>query len=389
MPTRARAQTERLSLGPWLWGARVDLSVFLGSALAALVLSLCAHAGGFAVLPEWGWLLLVLGVDVAHVHATWFRTYFDREELARHPLRYALVPLAVYGAAFGAYRAGPLMFWRILAYLAVFHFIRQQVGWVALYRKKAGASSLLERVVDEAAIWAATLYPLFEWHLHVAEKGFSWFVPGDFVGGLPLAPFASVARALWVASLALFFARELLSVAFTRRAALGKVLIVATTAATWYLGIVPNEGDFVFTALNVIPHGVPYVWLLFTYTRERSQRAPGWALGQVVAGGFAAFAAVLIGCAFFEQFAWDRFAEHDHAWLFGEGALLPAWMLSWLVPLLALPQATHYVLDGLLWRRAESRVRPAQLAALGFTTSPAGPARLAPAVSAAIQGDSL
>jgi hypothetical protein len=390
VPTSARAQNERLSLGPWLWGARVDLSVFVGSALGALLLSLGARAAGLSVLPEWAWVVLVLGVDVAHVHATWFRTYLDREELARHPLRYALLPLVVYAAAWGAYRAGPLLFWRILAYLAVFHFIRQQVGWVALYRKKAGTGSRLDRAIDESAIWAATLYPLFEWHLQLSQKGFSWFVPGDFVATLPLASFAGLAHALWVTSLSLFFARELWRAGFTRRLALGKVLIVATTAATWYLGIVRNEGDFVFTALNVIPHGVPYVWLLFMYTRERSRRAPGWAPGQVVAGGFATFVAVLVGCAFFEQFAWDRWAEHDHAWLFGDSAPLSARLLGWLVPLLAMPQAMHYVLDGLLWRRAESRERPAQLAALGLIESPAKGERShpSPAVPAAIQGGS-
>jgi hypothetical protein len=36
------------------------------------------------------------------------------------------------------------------------------------------------------------------------------------------------------------------------------------------------------------------------------------------------------------------------------------------VPLLALPQGVHYVLDGMLWRRADTRARPAQRAALGF-----------------------
>jgi hypothetical protein len=28
-------------------------------------------------------------------------------------------------------------------------------------------------------------------------------------------------------------------------------------------------------------------------------------------------------------------------------------VLMWLVPLLALPQSTHYVLDGFIWRRGK------------------------------------
>jgi hypothetical protein len=363
--SQAHAENPRLSLGPWLWSPRVDLCVFVGSATFALGLAAWGRAAGLSALPDWAWVALVLGIDVAHVHSTWFRTYLDREEIARHRVRYWALPVVVYLVSWLVYHAGPLLFWRVLAYLAVFHFIRQQVGWVALYRAKAGSSSAWERFVDEAAIWVATLYPLFVWHVHASEKGFSWFVPGDFLA-LPLASASGLACGLWLAALSVFFARELWHARLTRKLALGKLLIVGVTAVTWYVGIVANDGDFVFTASNVIPHGVPYIWLLFAYTRERSRRAPSWAPGQVVAGGFLAFAAVLIGCAYFEQLAWDRLAEHDHPWLFGDGPLLSAAWLAWLVPLLGLPQAMHYVLDGLIWRREQSRARPAQLAALGF-----------------------
>jgi hypothetical protein len=54
--------------------------------------------------------------------------------------------------------------------------------------------------------------------------------------------------------------------------------------------------------------------------------------------------------AYVEEMFWDRGVWHDRAWLFGS-----AWNLEslkvWLVPLLALPQLTHYVLDGFIWRR--------------------------------------
>ena len=51
------------------------------------------------------------------------------------------------------------------------------------------------------------------------------------------------------------------------------------------------------------------------------------------------------------------------------GGLFPEQVLAMalVVPLLALPQAVHYVLDGVLWRRDDTRTRPAQRRALGFT----------------------
>ena len=54
--------------------------------------------------------------------------------------------------------------------------------------------------------------------------------------------------------------------------------------------------------------------------------------------------------AFAEELVWDRAVWHDHGWLFGDAWDVGALKLL-LVPLLALPQLTHYVLDGFIWRR--------------------------------------
>ena len=59
----------------------------------------------------------------------------------------------------------------------------------------------------------------------------------------------------------------------------------------------------------------------------------------------------LLAAAWLEEWAWDRCVWHDHAALFPGPALVPgAAALALLVPLLALPQATHYVLDAWIWR---------------------------------------
>ncbi len=359
--------------GPFLWGPRSDLLVFLGSGVAALGLGALARRAGIAAVSDWAWLVLVLGVDVAHVHATWFRTYFDRDELRRRPLRYALLPALSYVALVLVYRAGPLLFWRAVAYLAVFHFVRQQAGWVALYRaaerrEQPTAPARLERWLDDGAIYAATLYPLLLWHAAPGSKPFAWFVSGDFVA-LPLAPALPLLRAVWLLLLSLFFGREALRWLRARRLQLGKSVVVAVTALTWYVGIVSSESDFVFTANNVIPHGVPYAFLLYRYTRARKRERAAWSPGELAAAGFAPFVLALVGLAFVEELGWDRLVDHERPWLFGAGSELAARWLPFLVPLLALPQVTHYLLDGLLWRRAESRALAAQRAAVGLERS--------------------
>src|ERR1044072_5177344 len=115
----------------WLFSPRVDVCVFGGSALVSLLLLWAGARAGVleSESPDWAWVPAVLLVDVAHVYATAFRVYFDREELKRRPSLYVLAPSIALAVSVALYSESAALFWRALAYLAVFHFVRQQYGW--------------------------------------------------------------------------------------------------------------------------------------------------------------------------------------------------------------------------------------------------------------------
>ena len=324
----------------WLFGRRTDFLVFGGSALLSLLaLAVGAQLGLLDEdTPEWAWIAAVLLVDVAHVWSTAFRTYLDRDELQRRPLLYAIVPVAAYVGAWALYDAGPMLFWRALAYLAVFHFVRQQYGWVALYRSRAGETS--GRWLDTIAIYAATLYPLLWWHAHLPRR-FAWFIANDFAA-LP-GIVVTIATPLYVGILIAYFARSIAR-GFANP---GKDLVVATTALLWYLGIVHFDSDFAFTVTNVFIHGIPYIALVYTYQRANG-RATSTA-NRLLAFGPLAMVAIVWLVAFGEEALWDRTLWHERAWLFGSGAFDSVEGLF--VPLLAVPQIAHYLLDGFIWKR--------------------------------------
>lgn len=54
--------------------------------------------------------------------------------------------------------------------------------------------------------------------------------------------------------------------------------------------------------------------------------------------------------AYFEELIWDKAIWKERSWLFGSSTDIGGWDLC-LVPLLAVPQLTNYVLDGFIWRR--------------------------------------
>jgi hypothetical protein len=333
----------------WLFSAPVDLGVFLGSALVALgALWIGARAG---VLndrsPEWTWIPAVLLIDVAHVWGTGFRVYLDTNELKRRPMLYALVPAIGLAIGIALYSEGELIFWRVLAYLAVFHFVRQQYGWVMLYRARLGEVDRFGRWLDTAAIYLATFYPLLYWHTHLPRQ-FWWFLENDFTAPFDLSHLEQAVRLFYVIVLSAYVLRSLYGWLIRRRMNPGKDIVVLTTAACWYTGIVMFNSDYAFTVTNVIIHGVPYLALVYWYAR--AQRPKAATTYRFLTRGPLTFLIGLWLIAYAEELLWDRGVWHERAWLFGG-----AWDLGMLklliVPLLALPQLTHYVLDGFIWKR--------------------------------------
>ena len=347
-PQQAPAAVAGRGPRPWLFSRTVDLAVFGGTAALSMLALLAGQRAGLldGDTPPWVWLAAVLLVDVAHVHATLFRTYFDREELRRRPVLYTFAPLIAFVIGIALYQQGALLFWRCAAYLAIFHFVRQQYGWVALYRSRAGERGRVGRWIDTAAIYSATLYPLLWWHAHLPRR-FSWFVSGDLAGRVPDIV-VQVAGALYVVILAAYAIRATIA-GFPNP---GKDLVVATTALCWYTGIVALNSDFAFTMTNVLIHGVPYLALVYLYARRNASSES--LAARVVRRGPAMLLGIVWVLAFVEEAAWDHAAWHDHAQFFGSGFSLHGFE-AWLVPLLAVPQLTHYILDGFIWRRGAMR----------------------------------
>ncbi len=436
---------------PYLFGSRrVDLLAFGGTALLSVVLAAGLTAAGIVETPPWLWLLLVVGVDVAHVWSTLFRTYLDRAELARRSLLYTLAPAGCYLAGVLAYQSSATTFWRLLAYVAAFHFVRQQRGFLALYHRAAASppetrhapethdapkrtpgdpkdsdpppssgehvfvptkpttvagfvgtnpdqQRVPERVaqrpghlslhrveqqgrtlgsggpeprsvldlagidakLDVAAIYAATLGPLVYWHARL-PRGFAWFVEGDF---------APIPHGFGVAALAI--SGTLLAAwglkQFARGWAFGPQLLIPATAVVWFSGIVVFDNDVAFTATNILLHGVPYFLLLYRYGAKRASGEGYGVARAVLARGVAPFLALLIGLGLIEEMSWDALVWHEHLGLLGLPALDASEWLPFLVPLLALPQATHYVLDAFIWRPSRE---PALADRLGLSAQP-------------------
>jgi hypothetical protein len=304
------------------------------------------------------WLFIVLFVDVAHVWTTIFRTYLNKSFLKQRSDLLLYVPVGCFIVGVLLYTAGKMVFWRILAYVALFHFIRQQYGIFMLYARKTEMSVWQQRI-GKLCIYLSTIAPVVHWHFSLPKK-FSWFMEGDFF----VLPYNQIIPlivwAITAISFLLYLYLELKAPVFNWP----KHLVLFGTLLSWSIGIVVLNNDISFTLTNVLTHGIPYFALVWMSSCQGEDQIKKKTFGvmQVFSKsrlvGVLFMLALVVFFGFFEELFWDIFVWHEHqsifSWIYDGVVHSDHAMLSLLVPLFSVPQVTHYVLDGFIWKGKQS-----------------------------------
>jgi membrane protease YdiL (CAAX protease family) len=138
-----------------------------------------------------------------------------------------------------------------------------------------------------------------------------------------------------------------------------KQLVVFGTALSWYVGIVAFNGDMPFTIINVVSHGLPYIGLIWIFGLKKQKKQANKTLFSKLAF-VPVFLGLLLILAYVEEGLWAGLVWREHLEVFGWFANLPQVIdhstLAWVVPLLSLPQVTHYILDGFIWKLRDPNV---------------------------------
>ena len=342
----------------WIFSARFDSCFILAPAILISLIAVVFsdRISQLEEMPSWLWLVLIVGIDAGHVYSTLFRTYLVRDELQHRQALLTLTPIIAWTVGCLLYSIDDLLFWRALAYLALFHFIRQQYGFMMIYGRNERDLPDYYKKIDKAAIYLATLYPVIYWHCH--ERTFNWFVDDDFIyiGSTPLN---TLVAGLYLVILLIYVFKEFVLWQKIKFFNLPRNLLLFGTALSWYVGIVAFNNDLIFTATNVIAHGVPYYALIWIYGYKQAHKTSTAYLISLINKLFTfkaifGYVGVLFAFAFFEEGLWDGLLWRENQQFFGFFTYLPAidssQTLAWLVPLLALPQTTHYFLDAFIWR---------------------------------------
>ncbi|MCG2610073.1 hypothetical protein LZZ90_00975 [Flavobacterium sp. SM15] len=333
---------------PWIHKAKTD-SVFIllppFLVLAVVVLFQDWLAGIQEDYSFYTWLFLIVFIDVAHVYSTLFKTYFNPKTFEQQKRLFLGLPLLCLLIGIVLFSFGSKVFWSVLAYVAVFHFIRQQYGFMRLYSRKEPRTQL-NRSIDSLVIYAATGYPMLYWFLSSPRK-FNWFMEDEFFR----FENQTVLKILGVCYFLIMLFYVIRTVILSVRQKFFNVpknAIIAGTALSWYFGIVYFNNDLIFTLLNVVSHGIPYMALIYLKEIE-SEPSRNYGVFTYLKRfqGVVIFVLILTVIAFFEEYLWEILVWNEHFSI--NAADFSNWHVL-LVPLLTVPQFTHYLLDGFIWK---------------------------------------
>jgi len=333
---------------PWIHKPKTDsLFILAPSFLVVAVAFLCQKQLSELEVHYsfYTWLFLIVFIDVAHVYATLFKTYFVPSEFQKRKKLLTVLPIICFAVGLVLFSFGSAIFWSVLAYIAVFHFIRQQYGFMRLYSRKE-VKTKAKIWTDNLIIYTATGYPMLYWFLSPTRK-FNWFVENEFFR-FENVFLLKVLSGMYVSVVIFYSVRTAYIAVKQHYFNIPKNAIIIGTGLSWYIGIVYFNNDLIFTLLNVVSHGIPYMALIYLKEIDKKPKADlGFLFYLKEFKGFLLYAGILITIAFFEESLWDILVWKEQ--LSFRVSDLTYWQFL-IVPLLTVPQFTHYLLDGFIWK---------------------------------------
>jgi hypothetical protein len=352
------------NISNWLVSKKVDL-VFIFLPIWA-VLIYCFTLPSVVIdykLSITFWVVFILGIDVSHVWSTIFRTYFDKEERQQYKKLLIFAPLVAFGLVSLLCLINEYLFWSVLAYFALYHFVKQQYGFFVIYKRKSRFDETEHFLKSKWMLLIGVLYPVLYWHL-CGNRTFFWFNGGDFVhfnniyfsGILKWASyFYLLIHLLWL--LEIFIK--------SKKIPFGLVLWIVSSSLIWYIGIVWFNSDVVFSLTNVVAHGIPYMVLVFFYIEKKksikTMQPIQFSPRLIVKIGL--MLSVILVFAFSEEYLWDWLVYKEKGAFFQEWIGFPfmvevsVTMKVILIAILSVPQITHYILDGYIWKGKNFRYK--------------------------------
>ncbi len=315
------------------------------------------------VSPVWFFIFAIV-FDVGHVWWTLYRWYLQKDIFTKHWKLLVGVPivsisiLAILSSITIPWHDPFYVTLSFLAYIAVFHFIKQQVGFVVLYGRRSenlGSMENISRKLDTIITWMITGSPFLYWMMHYDTISLNWFTPWEYIFLADLIPQTDLIWIIYTIWCILYIIFQILLIFRWVRLNPLKYLYIIGTAYVWYNGMVTYNSIIIFGFGNVLLHGLNYYGIIIGSTFHNNDYGK---LIQSIKRFWILFFSIIIIVSliwlwYIEEFFWNQFIWREKTIIFYD-FFYNIWydqaILILIVSILGSIQLTHYILDRYIWR---------------------------------------
>lgn len=344
---------------PKLYSRNFELIfIFLPSIIIPSIFLMLKYLANFEFkITLYSWLISTIIFDGGHIYFTLLKTYGNPIERKKLGATLLLVPLVALIFSFFLYRQSVLAFVNFTAYFAIFHFIKQQYGFLKLYSRTEFQLVRIWQWIDYLLVYLLMIYPIIYWHANY-PKSFYWHAP-ETMFKIP-EHFEITTKYILFLSILAFIVKELYLISKGYKISIPKYLILFGTFLSWFTSIVFVDNLLFFTVIIELTHAIPYIALVWIYGKKFSMVNPTvkffntltykdfhsnksliYYILLMLLFGFLGFVLYLpfgfeidlMNNQFFSYFQVSDFK-----------------LLQLITPLFLVPQFTHYILDGLIWK---------------------------------------
>jgi hypothetical protein len=245
-----------------------------------------------------------------------------------------------------------------LAYVAVFHFIKQQVGFILLYDKTTeniNSLKFISKKIDTLLTWIITGFPFLYWMMNYESISLNWFIPWEYIFISRLVPQTELIWIIYIISILIYIIFQILLIFRWVKVNPIKYLYILWTAYIWFNGMVVYNSIIVFGFWNILLHGLNYYGIIIGSTYQNRNYGK---LIQTMKNFWIVFLSItiissLLLLGYIEEFFWDQFVWREKTIIFSD-FFYNIWydqtILTIIVSILWSIQLTHYILDRYIWR---------------------------------------
>lgn len=314
--------------------------------------------------PLWFFIFIII-FDVWHVWWTLYRWYLQKNILKKHwklligiPI-FSIISLIILCNIQIPWHDPLYVPLSFLAYMAVFHFIKQQVGFVQLYGRQAenlDSLTYISKKIDTIITWIVTGFPFAYWMMHYENISLNWFIPWEYIFISKLVPYTEFLWILYGLCIIIYCIFQLILLLRWARLNPLKYLYIIGTAYIWFNGMVAYDSIIIFGFGNILLHGLNYYGIVIWSTRSNIEAYGKW-LEKIKKMGVILFSlGIVLSMAslwYIEEFFWNQFVWREKNMIFSD-FFYNIWysepILILIVSILGSVQLTHYILDRYIWR---------------------------------------